>query len=79
MKCLKETGNSEKSSHQLPQAQSHKGPVSCLQAVFLGLGCIAILSDHPHQYQMYHPDKHLLVMRFQMSLVLTPTQQQERK
>lgn len=79
MKCLKETGNSEKSSHQLPQAQSHKGPVSCPQAVFLGLGCIAILSDHPHQYQMYHPDKHLLVMRFQMSLVLTPTQQQERK
>lgn len=68
-----------KSSHWLPQAQSHKDPVGCPSAVFPGLRCTAFLSDHPHQYQMYHLDQCLLVICFKTSLVLTPTQQQERK
>lgn len=79
MKCLNETGNTE----DLP-TNSHKHKATKTQSVAHTL-CSQVLDALPscqiipNQYQMYHPDKCSLVICFKMSLVLTPTQQRERK
>lgn len=81
MKRLNETGNTK-----ILPTNTHKPKATKTQAVAHTLcsqvsGALPSCQIIPITYQlyMYHPDQGLLVIRFEMSPVLTPTQQRERK